>query len=159
MHQITIANIEKAVNKIDNLDDDGLEKISETYGLAQQDFLSYAMSAGMEFENDTLTGLIIYYFNIYFEAFAQQQVKVNRITNDDIDEFQDEFTQVLEEYMDTEDIDLILAITNQPNLIAFMANEIEMADDDGTQLDDETATQLFIVSTAMIGLMNKAIAD
>lgn len=158
MQQITITNIEKAVNKIDNLDDDGLEKISETYGLAQQDFLGYAMSAGMEFENDTLTGLIIYYFNIYFEAFAQQGVKVKRITNEDIDAFQDEFSQVLEEYMDEEDIDLILAITNQPNLIAFMANEIEMADDDGTSLDDETATQLFIVSTAMIGLMNKAIA-
>ena len=60
--------------------------------------------------------------------------------------------------MEEEDIDLILAITNQPNLIAFMANELEMADDDGTTLDDETATQLFIVSTAMIGLMNKAIA-
>ena len=91
MQQITIVNIEKAVNKIDNLDDDGLEKISETYGLAQQDFLGYALSAGMEFENDTLTGLIIYYFNIFFEAFAQQQVRLNTITNEDIDAFQDEF--------------------------------------------------------------------
>jgi len=38
-----------------------------------------------------------------------------------------------------------------------MMVEITTADDDGTSLDDETATQLFIVTTAMITLMGRAI--
>jgi hypothetical protein len=38
-----------------------------------------------------------------------------------------------------------------------MMIEISTEDDDGTSLDDETATQLFIVTSAMITLMGKAI--
>jgi len=157
MTLITVENIEKAVVKIDNLDDDALDKLSETYGLAQEEFLGYVASAGMEFENDQLMGLIIYYYNIYFEAFAQQGVKLKKIEEAMIDEFHQEYDQVLEEYMEEEDMDLIVSLTNQPNLLSFMAMELEMEDDDGSRLDDETATQLFIVSTAMIAIMNKAI--
>lgn len=157
MTLITVENIEKAVVKIDNLDDDALDKLSETYGLAQEEFLGYVASAGMEFENDQLMGLIIYYYNIYFEAFAQQGVKLKKIEEAMIDEFHQEYDQVLEEYMEEEDMDLIVSLTNQANLLSFMAMELEMEDDDGTRLDDETATQLFIVSTAMIAIMNKAI--
>ncbi len=157
MTLITVENIEKAVVKIDNLDDDALDKLSETYGLAQEEFLGYVASAGMEFENNQLMGLIIYYYNIYFEAFAQQGVKLKKIEEAMIDEFHQEYDQVLEEYMEEEDMDLIVSLTNQPNLLSFMAMELEMEDDDGSRLDDETATQLFIVSTAMIAIMNKAI--
>ena len=38
-----------------------------------------------------------------------------------------------------------------------MAMEISTSDEDGTSLDDETATQLFIVTLAMISLMNRVI--
>jgi hypothetical protein len=38
-----------------------------------------------------------------------------------------------------------------------MAMEISTEDADGSSFDDETATQLFIVSIAMITLMTKAI--
>jgi hypothetical protein len=37
-----------------------------------------------------------------------------------------------------------------------MAMEISTEDEDGTSLDDETATQLFIVTLAMITLMGRA---
>lgn len=157
MTLITVENIEKAVLKVDNLDDDALDKLSETYGLAQEEFLGYVASAGMEFENDQLMGLIIYYYNIYFEAFTQQGVKLKKIDETMIDDFHQEYDNILEEYMEEEDMDLIVSLTNQPNLLSFMAMELEMEDDDGTRLDDETATQLFIVSTAMIAIMNKAI--
>jgi hypothetical protein len=38
-----------------------------------------------------------------------------------------------------------------------MAMEISTEDEDGSSLSDETATQLFIVSLAMITLMNRAL--
>ena len=46
---------------------------------------------------------------------------------------------------------------DQPELIQFMAMEVSTPDVDGTELDDETATQLFIVTSALIGLMGRAI--
>ena len=40
-----------------------------------------------------------------------------------------------------------------------MSMEVSTPDEDGTKLDDETATQLFIVTTAMIGLLSRAIQE
>jgi hypothetical protein len=37
--------------------------------------------------------------------------------------------------------------------------EISTEDEDGSMLDDETATQLFIVTIAMISLMNQSIVN
>ena len=56
-----------------------------------------------------------------------------------------------------DDEEIINDFTDQPDLIRFMMIEISTEDDDGTSLDDETATQLFIVTSAMITLMGKAI--
>ena len=60
--QVTLASIEKAIDIIDNLDDDQLESVSEKYALAQQILLDYVASAATEYENEELEGLIIYYF-------------------------------------------------------------------------------------------------
>ena len=43
------------------------------------------------------------------------------------------------------------------NLNQFIAIEISEDDEDGTSLDDDTATQLFIVVTALITLLSRAI--
>jgi hypothetical protein len=48
-------------------------------------------------------------------------------------------------------------LTAQHHLMQFVMNEIEAADEDGETLDDETKTQLFIVLSGMIALMNGAI--
>jgi len=37
--------------------------------------------------------------------------------------------------------------------------EVSTDDEDGTSMDEETATQLFIVTLAMISLLNKAIVS
>jgi hypothetical protein len=49
MKHISIESIEKAIDKVDNLNDDGLEKLAETYALAQQTLLGYVMSAAIEY--------------------------------------------------------------------------------------------------------------
>ena len=41
----------------------------------------------------------------------------------------------------------------------FIMIEISTEDEDGTSLEDETATQLFIVTTAMISLMNRVMKN
>lgn len=157
MKQVSINSIEKAIDKIDNLDDDGLERISETYALAQQTLLGYIMSASVEYQNEQLEGLLIYYYCLISEAFTQERVTLNIISEDDIDAFEQPFFEMLDEYFDKEDEDIIHDFTEQSELIRFMMMEITTKDEDGTSLDDDTATQLFIVAAAMITLMSRAI--
>lgn len=157
MKQVSVASIERAIKKVDNLDDDGLEKLAETYALAQQTLLGYIMSAAVEYQNEQLEGLLIYYYCLLSEAFSQEQIKLNQIGENDIDEFEEPFFEMLDAYFDKDDEELLMDFTDQPDLVRFMMIEVSTEDDDGTSLDDDTATQLFIVTTAMITLMSRAI--
>ena len=62
MKHVSLQSIEKAIKKVDNLNDEGLERIAETYALAQQTLLGYVLSAAEEYQNPQLEGLLIYYF-------------------------------------------------------------------------------------------------
>ncbi len=157
MKHVSLASIEKAIEKVDNLDDDGLERLSETFALAQPTLLSYVMSAAIEYENDQLEGLLIYYFCLISEAFAQEQIRTVAVTEADIDGFEQPYFEMLDEYFENEDDDLLEDFCDQPQLVQFMAMEISTEDEDGTSLDDETATQLFIVTLAMITLLGRVI--
>lgn len=157
MTQVTVKSIEKAVEKIDKLDDDGLERLSETYVLKQEKLVGYIMSAAIEYDNDMLLDLLIYYFNIFSEALTIQGIEIEKITEDSIDAFQEEYVSMLDEYMETEEHELIDGFCNQPNMLSFLLSELEMEDETGQKLDDDTSTYLFIVGIAMIGLINKSI--
>jgi hypothetical protein len=157
MKQVSYKSIEKAIEKIDNLDDDGLEKVAETFSLAQPTLLGYIMSAALEYKNEQLEGLLIYYFCLISEAFVQEGITLNTISDDDIDSFEEPYFDMLDAYFDTNDEDVLDDFCDQPELAKFMAVEISTEDEDGTSLDDETATQLFIVTIAQITLMARAV--
>ena len=157
MKQVSFASIEKAIAKIDNLDDDSLEKVAETYSLAQPTLLNYILSAAIEYNNEKLEGLLIYYFCLLSEAFTQEQITLNTITDDDIDQFEEPYFEMLDAYFDKNEEEALEDFSDQPELAKFMATEVSIDDEDGTSLDDETATQLFIVTIAQITLMSRAI--
>ena len=159
MKQVSVESIDKAIKMVDNLDEDGLEKLTEQHALAQQILLGYLMAAPSEYENVQLEGLLIYYYCLISESFAQELIEVKEIETSDIDDFQEPFFEMLDNYFDQDDEDIIFDFSDQPELIRFMMIEISTEDEDGTTLDDDTATQLFIVTTAMISLMSKAIAQ
>ena len=96
MQHVSISSIEAAIKKVDNLDDDGLDKLAETYALAQQTLLGYIMSAPTEYENEQLEGLLIYYFCLISETFAQEKIHLNQITEEDIDAFEEPFFEMLD---------------------------------------------------------------
>jgi hypothetical protein len=157
MKQVSLASIEKAIEIVDNLTNDQLENVSEKYALAQQDLLDYVMSAPAEYENEALEGLLIYYFCVISECFTQEEIKLRLVTEADIDEIEEPYFDMLEQYFDEEDEEIIDSFCDQPFLAQFMAMEVSTEDEDGSSLDEETATQLFIVTVAMISLMNRAI--
>lgn len=159
MKQISLASIEKAIEKIDNLDEDGLERIAETFALSQPILLGYAMNAAEEYKNEQLEGLLIYYFCLLIEAFHQEGVTFNEIKEEHIDAFEDPFFDVLNNFFDSEKTEELEEFTDQSDLIKFMLMEISTPDIDGTELDDDTATQLFIVATAVIALLSNAVRN
>lgn len=156
MKHVSFKSIEAAIKKVDNLDDEGLERLSETYALAQQTLLGYVMSAALEYENEELEGLLIYYYCLISEAFNQENIRVRAVTDEDIDAFEEPYFQMLDSYFENDDEETLESFCDQPELAQFMAMEISTEDDDGTSLTDETATQLFIVTLAMITLMGRA---
>lgn len=157
MKHVSIASIEKAIKKVDNLNDDDLETLSEAYATAQPTLLGYVMSAALEYENEKLEGLLIYYYCLIAECFTQENLTIRNITEDDIDVFEEPYFDMLDKYFEEDDDEILEDFCDQPDLTQFMAMEISTEDEDGTSLDDETATQLFIVTLAMITLMNRAI--
>ena len=159
MKHISLASIEKAIEIVDNLNDDQLEAISNKYAKAQQALLNYVMSAPAEYENEDLEGLLIYYFCLISECFDQEGVKVRDITDEDIDEMEEPYFDMLDQYFEDEDEEILESFCDQPFLAQFMAMEVSTEDNDGSTLDEETATQLFIVTLAMISLMNRAIIE
>lgn len=159
MKQVSINAIEKAIDKIDNLDDDGLERVAETYALAQDILLGYVLSAAEEYQNQELEGLLVYYFCLINEAFAQEQIRCGKVDENMIDEFEEPFFEILDEYFEKEEEDLLFDFTEQSELIRFMMMEVSTPDEDGTTLNDETATQLFIVTSALTTLLSRAIQE
>jgi hypothetical protein len=155
--QVTLASIEKAIDIVDNLDDDQLESLSEKYALAQQILLDYVASAATEYENEELEGLIIYYFCLINECFAQEGITFREVTEADIDELEEPYFDMLDQYFEDENEEILESFCDQPELAQFMAMEVSTEDEDGTDMSEETATQLFIVSLAMISLINRCI--
>lgn len=157
MKQVSFESIDKAIKVIDNLNDEDLEKIADEFSGAQPTLISYALSAAEEFKNERLHGLLIYYFCLIFEAFKQEGISLEQIEEDDVDEFEEPFFQALDAYFQSDNIETLEEFVGQSVLVQFMTVEISTPDEDGTELDDETATQLFIVTLAIIYLLSNSI--
>lgn len=161
MSQITEKSIIEAVNKIDGLSDEALEKLSETHVLAQETLVGYVLSAAIEYESDALLDYLMYYYNVFYEAISIQGVQLKPIDDDIIDAFQEEYIQTLDEFMETEDgdDDLIITLCNQPIILSFFVNDIFGEDEAEEKLAPEIANELYIVGIALITLLNRAIIN
>lgn len=159
MKHISQESIDKAIGVIDELDDGQLERVFTTYAKEQATLLDYAMTAPMEYENEQLEGLLVYYFCLICECFSQEGIKAGNISQDDIEAHQGPYFEMLEEYFENNDEEVIDSYVDQPNLAKFMAIEVSTEDDDGTSLSDETASQLFIVCLSMIALLNHSTSE
>lgn len=157
MSQVSIKSIEAAIDKIDGLSDEALDRKIETFTLKQQDLVNYVLQAGVEYNNEDLNMFSIYYFAIIYEAFDIEGLQLKQISDDDIEAFQDPFVLALDAIYKDEDYTPMQDLIQQHHLTQFMMNEIEAVDEDGDKLSDETQTQLFIVTSGMIGLMNGAV--
>jgi hypothetical protein len=157
MNHVSFSSIENAIKKVDNLNDEQLEELSERYALMQPTLLGYVMTAPAEYQNEELEGLLIYYFCLISACFEEQGLQLQVIAESEIEAFEEPYFEMLDAYFENDDAEILEDFCDQPELAQFMAMEISTEDEDGSGLSDETATQLFIVSLAMITLMNRSI--
>lgn len=157
MSQVTLGHIEAAIKKVDLMDDGAIDQLTDAHSTAQPVLLGYVMSAADEYKNEDLESLLVFYFTVIMEAFTQAGLHPSSVTEAQIDEFEEPFFALLDNYFETEDEELLEDFSDQPDLVRFMALEISMEDEDGTSLDDETATQLFIVTLALISLLSRSL--
>lgn len=157
MKHVSRASIDKAIEIVDNLNDDQLEDITQKYITEQSILFDYIISAATEYQNEDLDGLLVYYFCLISECFQQEGIILKEINEQDIDAVHEPFFDMLDEYFETEDEELIESFCDQPHLAMLMATDVSTADDDGSDMSEETATQTYIVAMAMIAIMNKAI--
>lgn len=159
MAQVSKESIEKALQKIDGLDEAGLDKLIETYTLNHQPLVDYILQAGIEYQNEDLNVFSIYYFTIIAESFFQQKIELKAISEEMIENFQEPYHLALDAAHSSEDYEPMQDLIQEPNLQQFMLEEIESPDSDGVMLEEETQTQLYIVTTAIIGIMHAAIQN
>ena len=157
MREVQLEHIEKAINIVDNLNDEALELLTNQLIEEQPELVAYLMTAVEDYQNDNLSGYIAYYFSLVMESFSQAKIRLRKIEVQEIEAQEDDFTTVLDQYFNTEDLEIIESFTEQSSLIQFILIEISTDDEDGSSMDEETATQIFIVFVAMISLLNKAI--
>jgi hypothetical protein len=157
MKHVSRESIDKAIEIVDNLNDEQLEAITQKYTEEQAVLFDYVISAATEYQNENLDGLLVYYFCLINECFHQEGISLKQIEEEDIDEVHEPFFDMLDEYFETEDEELIESFCDQPHLAMLMATDVSTADDDGSDMSEETATQLYVVSMAMIAIMNRAI--
>ena len=155
--QISIESIEKALNKVDGLSEDALDKLIETYTLGQQNLVDYILQAGMEYENEDLNVFSIYYFAVITEAFHQQEFSLKELKSEDIEAFHEPYLLALDAIHSSEDYEPMNDLIQQQNLQQFIIEEVEAPDSDGVVLDEKTQTQLFIVVMSIIGLLNSSV--
>lgn len=157
MKHVTHDSILKAINIIDNLDENQFESLLTNYEEKYPVLLGFLLSASEEYDNEQLEGLILYYFCLILEAYKIEGVELGEISEEQIDSFQEPFNEMLDEYFETDNEEILDNFCDQPNFTRFMMIEVTEPDEDGTELDDDTATQLFIVSLATITLLSRSI--
>ncbi|OIQ25308.1 MAG: hypothetical protein BM555_06740 [Crocinitomix sp. MedPE-SWsnd] len=157
--QVSIESIEKALSKIDSLDEAALDKLIETYTLDQQNLVDYVLQAGLEYENEDLNVFSIYYFAVITEAFYQQELKTKELSTEEIEAFHEPYLLALDAVHTSEDYEPMNDLIQQHNLQQFIIEEVEAPDSDGVILDEATQTQLFIVVISIIGLLNSSVSD
>jgi hypothetical protein len=157
MKHVTHDSILKAINIIDKLDENQFETLLSNYEEKYTELLGFLLSASEEYDNEQLEGLILYYFCLILEAYKIEGVELGEISEEQIDAFQEPFNEMLDEYFETDNEEILDNFCDQPNFTRFMMIEVTEPDEDGTELDDDTATQLFIVALATITLLSRSI--
>lgn len=155
--QLSYEKIEEAANYVDGLSEEEMSTFAENYMEQQIELMGYLIASAEEFNDEDLGWTTTYLFTVAYKAFELSGVRINKISEAEINDFLEPFQELLIEYNRTENDELLYEYLGQQELIEFMAAEID-AMIESEDISEDTGDALYMVTLSMIGLLNKAIA-
>jgi len=160
MQQLSIESIERALDRVSNFTpEEFLESLQQLdceqetlNSLITVDYDRYAQKYA---EEDCCDYLLFYLIVIYL-AFGEQNISLRTINKEEILQDQESFWEMMDAFLETENIELVDEYTGQPNLIRFLLDELSAPDEHGVEIDDEVAVDVFTTLTKFYYFLSKA---
>jgi len=157
MQQITIESIEQAIKIVDDFSDEEYLSTLQLLSDAQPNLTDFVSDSPNYYNNDDLDSYILYYILVIYKSFQIQNISCDIVTEERIVEQSENINKLLDSFFSTENIEILEEYIGQSNLIHFMLSELSTPDDDGTEIDLDTASQLFVTIIYFIFHLSSAI--
>lgn len=149
----------EAAEKINAMEDGTLEKHIESVTLRQESLTSFNISTALEFQNDAVAQYSMYYFAVLFEAFEKKYNTIKVFGEEEINAYlEGTFYPALDQLFKEQNEKAFRAVVQEDTVLDFLTydlGELKKSDD---QFDDQAFSQLFILTSALTGLMHEAAA-
>lgn len=150
-------NIIEAAEKINAMEEGALEKHIEGVTLRQEQLTAFNISTALEFQNDAVAQYSMYYFAVLFEAFEKEYNTLKVFGEDEINSYlEGQFYPALDQLFKEQNETAFRTTVQEDTVLDFLTydlGELKKSDD---KFDDQAFSQLFILTSALTGLMHEA---
>lgn len=156
MNKVEVDNLDKALQKIDTIEESELQTLLDGYAEKQKPLVTYILATCESFENSqNIASLALYYYAVFYESFVNAEATPKAVTDEDMKNFLDQYMPIIENPDAEAMSDKMLELIQQDVLFSFLINEIVHEDDNGVKMGDDEQQQIYILGTIMIGMLNQ----
>jgi len=157
MKQISEEVIEKSMAFINAANDEVLNQKSEQYADNHETLVAYVFQSAAEDDDEDLLGYLVYYYTLIMNIFETAGFQIPEISDEFIDEFHNEYLEIIENFDEDEDYTELSDFIGQPVLMSFLVQDISMEDDEGQSIDEEMQSMLNMILVGLVGILSRAI--
>lgn len=157
MKQISEDVIEKSLAFINAANDEVLNQKSEQYADNYETFVAYVFQTAAEENNEDMLGYLIYYYTLIMNIFETAGFDVQPVSDELIDEFHNEYLEIIEGFQEEEDYAELSDFIGQPVLMNFLIQDMDMEDDDGNRIDEEMQSMLNMILIGFVGILHRSV--
>ena len=152
-------NIISAAEKINAMEEGALEKHIEGVTLRQEQLTAFNISTAMEFNNDAVAQYAMYYFSVLFEAYETEYDRIKVFGEDEINTYlEGKFYPALDQLFKEQNEEGFRAVVQEDTVLDFLTYDLSELKKNDEAFDDQAFSQLFILTSALAGLMHEAAA-
>lgn len=157
MKQISEDAIDKALDFINAANDEVLNQKSEHYADNYESLVAYVFQTAAEENDEDLLGYLVYYYTLIMNIFETAGFEIPTVDDALIDEFHEEYLEILEDFDEERDFTELGDFIGQPVLMSFIIQDIDMEDDNGVKIDEEMQSMLNMILIGFVGVLNRAV--
>lgn len=148
----------KSVTVIDEMEEGALEKYIEGITMRQENLTTFNISTALEFNNEAVANYSMYFYAIIFKAFELEYDTVKHLSEEEINSYLESiFYPALDKLYKENQEDNFKSKVGEALLLDFLSNDIRQLQENDPTVDEVAISQLFILTSAVTGLMTSAI--